>query len=121
MDRNEFGQGGDKPKDVPFVVRNVNSQCPCLPLLKSQDEVETHRNKMHEGDLLMSQIKMKLENIEEKVDKLEISIDKNFESFRKDIDELRLKPAKRWDGLITIIITLIAGAIFGLVVSRIGL
>lgn len=96
------------------------NKCPCAPLLKTQNEVETHRDKMHEGDLLMSQIKMKLENIEEKVDKLEVSIGRNFESFRKDIDELRLKPAKRWDGLITIIITLVIGAVFGLVLSQIG-
>lgn len=89
-------------------------KCPCEAMVKAQGDIREHRNKLHEGDITMTQIKMKLENIETKVDKLEVKIDKKFDDFSKDIEELKMKPGERWDGLVTIIITAFVAGLIGL-------
>ena len=37
------------------------------------------------------------------------------------MEELKMKPAKKWDGLMTLITALIVGALFGLLFAKMGL
>lgn len=98
-----------------------DKQCPCEPLLRTRDKVDGYGVRLHEGDIAMAQINLKLETIEKKVDKLELIIDKKFEIFYRDIEELKMKPAKRWDGLMTIIMTLVVGVMFGVLFAQMGI
>lgn len=95
--------------------------CPCNSVKKAQKDIDETTKRLHEGDLLMAKISINLENIEKKVDNLESKIDTQFDKFARDIEDLKLKPAKRWDGLVTVLISLFVGAIFGLVASNLGL
>lgn len=95
-------------------------ECPCAAVLKAQEELEAHRNRLHRGDVSMAQIDLKLENIEKKVDKLEGNLDKKFERLSEEIEELKLKPAKRWDGVVTVVITLVVGMLIGLFFTQVG-
>jgi len=95
--------------------------CPCDALINTRDEVIEHREQLRLGDIAMAKINTTLENIEEKMENLEKTIDKKFEAITKDINELKMKPAKRWDNLTNVLITLIVGAIFGIVLSQLGL
>ena len=95
--------------------------CPCTDLKKVQDIVERGRERLHEGDIIMAEIKLTLKTISEKVDALDVKVDKKFEKLTAEMEELKMKPAKRWDGLMTVLISLIAGALIGLLFAQIGL
>ena len=94
---------------------------PCEDLKKIQIIVDRDRERLHEGDIIMAEIKLTLKTIGEKVDALDVKMDKKFEKLTSEMEELKMKPAKRWDGLMTVLISLIAGALFGLLFTQIGL
>lgn len=93
----------------------------CADMIRIDREVREGWIEIHKGSVFMAEIKVTLVNIGAKVDGLEKKIDRGFEEFSKDIEELKMKPAKRWDGLITMLITLIVGVMFGLFIHSIGL
>ena len=95
--------------------------CPCKDLKKVQDIVERGRERLHEGDIIMAEIKLTLKTISEKVDALDAKVDKKFEKLTVEMEELKMKPAKKWDGLMTLITALIVGALFGLLFAKMGL
>lgn len=94
---------------------------PCEDLKKIQIIVDRGRERLHEGDIIMAEIKLTLKTIGEKVDALDVKMDKKFEKLTSEMEELKMKPAKRWDGLMTVLISLIAGALIGLLFAQIGL
>ena len=94
---------------------------PCEDLKKIQIIVDRGRERLHEGDIIMAEIKLTLKTIGEKVDALDVKMDKKFEKLTAEMEELKMKPAKRWDGLMTVLISLIAGALIGMLFAQIGL
>ena len=94
---------------------------PCEDLKKIQIIVDRGRERLHEGDIIMAEIKLTLKTIGEKVDALDVKMDKKFEKLTSEMEELKMKPAKRWDGLMTVLISMIAGALIGLLFAQIGL
>jgi len=45
---------------------------------------------------------------------------RDMDIFRKDVDELKAKPAKRWEAAVGQIVSLIIAAAFGAVIMKIG-
>lgn len=51
----------------------------------------------------------------------EEAVEKDVKEMKTDIKTLITKPAKRWDNLVSQLITLIVAAIFGFILAKIGL
>jgi seryl-tRNA synthetase len=51
----------------------------------------------------------------------EESVEKDVKEMKNDVKTLITKPAKRWDNLVSQLITLIVAAIFGFILAKIGL
>lgn len=49
------------------------------------------------------------------------TLNANFNNLASDVEDLKEKPAKRWDSLVNNIIWGVAGSLLALVLSRIGL
>ena len=49
------------------------------------------------------------------------TLNTNFNNLASDVEDLKEKPAKRWDSLVNNIIWGVAGSLLALVLSRIGL
>jgi hypothetical protein len=94
---------------------------PCEDMKKVQDIIERGRQRLHEGDIIMAEIKLTLKTISEKVDALDVKVDKKFEKLTSEMEELKMKPAKKWDGLMSLITALLVGALFGAFFTAIGL
>ena len=94
---------------------------PCADFIRLEKDVKEGAKSIHEGELLMVKVGVELKDIGDKVDKLDAKMDKQFEKVGTDIEELKMKPAKKWDGLMTVLIALIAGALFGIVVNSLGI
>jgi chromosome segregation ATPase len=63
---------------------------------------------------LAMQVKMLTESVEHNIARLEGSLHEHGER----IGALESKPAKRWDGIVSQIITLIVAAVFGMVAGK---
>lgn len=94
---------------------------PCEDMKKVQEIIEKGRERLHEGDIIMVEIKFTLKTISEKVDALDIKVDKKFEKLTSEMEEIKMKPAKKWDGLMSLITALFVGALFGALFTAIGL
>jgi len=94
---------------------------PCEDLKKIQIIVDRGRERLHEGDIIMAEIKLTLRTIGEKVDALDVKMDKKFEKLTSEMEELKMKPAKKWDGLMSLITALLVGALFGAFFTTLGL
>lgn len=103
------------------MTDDTTNKRPCKDFIRLERVVETGTKKIHEGDVLMAEVKVKLGDIGNKVDKLDAKMDMQFNRVASDIEELKMKPAKKWDGLMTVLIALIAGALFGIVVTSLGI
>jgi seryl-tRNA synthetase len=51
----------------------------------------------------------------------EEAVEKDVKEMKNDVKTLITKPAKRWDNLVSQLITLIVAAIFGFILAKIGL
>lgn len=51
----------------------------------------------------------------------EENVEKDVKEIKADVKELTSKPAKRWDNLISQIITLVVAAVVGFLLAKIGL
>ena len=51
----------------------------------------------------------------------QVRIENNLKTVREDVDELKAKPAKRWEGLVTHVLTALAGAVVAYMLAKIGL
>ena len=51
----------------------------------------------------------------------EENVEKDVKEIKSDVKELASKPAKRWDNLVSQIITLVVAAVVGFLLARIGL
>lgn len=51
----------------------------------------------------------------------EENVEKDVKEIKSDVKELANKPAKRWDNLVSQIITLVVAAVVGFLLARIGL
>lgn len=91
-------------------------KCPCDSLINAKKDIKDHGSKIHEGDVAMAEIKVKLENIEKRFDKFEDKIDIQFKELTDKLQCIELKPAKRWDALVGAGIGSVVGAIVSAVV-----
>lgn len=110
-------------------------KCPCDNLLNVKKDIREHGDRLHRGDITLAEINLKLEAIDKRFDTVDKRFDKFEEKFDKQSTEqsnkidnqfkeltdkilcIELKPAKRWDGLVTAGI----GAIVGAIVSAIAM
>ena len=74
------------------------------------DEVETRQNDL---DKLVSTVAVLAER--------EKNVESNVEEIKDDVKSLKSKPAKRWESLVTQIITIVVAAVAGFVLAKIGL
>ena len=51
----------------------------------------------------------------------EEAVEKDVKEMKNDVKTLITKPAKRWDNLVSQLITLVVAAIFGFILAKIGL
>lgn len=79
-------------------------------LFKQQDAIQTLTETVHTLAMSIQKQGISLQNTEKKVD-----------GMKKDVDELKTKPAKRWEHTITVIITAVVTAIATFVLTKIGL
>ena len=74
------------------------------------DEVEIRQNDL---DKLVSTVAVLAER--------EKNVESNVEEIKDDVKSLKSKPAKRWESLVTQIITILVAAVAGFVLAKIGL
>lgn len=74
------------------------------------DDVEKKQNDLSELVGTVKVLATKEENIEN-----------DIKEMKDDVKEIKSQPAKRWEGLVTQLITLIVAAVVGFVLARIGL
>lgn len=74
------------------------------------DEVESRQNDL---DKLVSTVAVLAER--------EKNVESNVEEIKDDVKSLKSKPAKRWENLVTQIITIVVAAVAGFVLAKIGL
>lgn len=74
------------------------------------DEVETRQNDL---DKLVSTVAVLAER--------EKNVESNVEEIKDDVKSLKSKPGKRWENLVTQIITIVVAAVAGFVLAKIGL
>lgn len=72
--------------------------------------LEKRQDDLEELTLTVKTLAIKEENIESTVKEI-----------KDDVKEFKNKPAKRWELLVTTVITLVVGAVLGFIFSRIGL
>lgn len=74
------------------------------------DEQKTLTESVHKLAMSLERLTSAQENTAEKVDEL-----------TDDVDELKSKPAKRWDSVTTVVITAVITAVLTYIFTRIGL
>ena len=74
------------------------------------DEVETRQNDL---DKLVSTVAVLAER--------EKNVESNVEEIKDDVKSLKNKPAKRWENLVTQIITIVVAAVAGFILAKLGL
>ena len=74
------------------------------------DEVEARQNDL---DKLVSTVAVLAER--------EKNVESNVEEIRDDVKSLKSKPGKRWESLVTQIITIVVAAVAGFILAKIGL
>ena len=81
-----------------------------MELEEPHDELEKKQNDLSElvGTVKVLAIK-------------EEAVEKDVKEMKNDVKTLITKPAKRWDNLVSQLITLIVAAIFGFILAKIGL
>lgn len=96
--------------DVDIEHRLTEVEARSKSNTKRLDEMEKRQDNLDE---LVSTVKV-LAVREERVEG-------DVQEIKTDVKELKNKPAKRWDNLVTQIITIIVAALAGYVLSKIGL
>lgn len=79
-------------------------------LFNRQDEIKELTETVHKLALSIERQGLSLKTTDQKVD-----------SLKTDVDEIKAKPAKRWDSVVTLIITTVGGALLGFLLARIGI
>lgn len=74
------------------------------------DEVETRQNDLDKLVLTVAVLAEREKNVES-----------NVEEIKDDVKSLKSKPGKRWENLVTQIITIVVAAVAGFVLAKIGL
>lgn len=74
------------------------------------DEVESRQDDL---DKLVSTVAVLAER--------EKNVESNVEEIKDDVKSLKSKPAKRWESLVTQIITILVAAVAGFVLAKLGL
>lgn len=74
------------------------------------DEVESRQDDL---DKLVSTVAVLAER--------EKNVESNVEEIKDDVKSLKSKPAKRWENLVTQIITILVAAVAGFVLAKLGL
>lgn len=48
-------------------------------------------------------------------------LDRGVRAVRADVDELKARPGRRWDGVVTVVLTAVATALITLLLARMGI
>ena len=85
--------------------------------LKRIDEQTKLTESIHELATSVKVLTVEQKSMMEKID----STNKKIESVSNDVEELKQKPAKRWDGVVTVIISGIIGGLLTFLLMKLGL
>ena len=72
--------------------------------------VDVVEERLHSGDVTLALLKQRLDQIDAKLDEVSLAI-----------QELRMKPARRWDSLSQQILTWVVAALLAFIAVKIGL
>lgn len=98
-------------KDIQAIQQTiVRLETQMSAALKRIDEQTKIADALNKQTTLVDKISMKLDLQEESI-----------KSLRKDVEELKSKPVKRWDNVSTVIITCLITAIITYILAQIGL
>ena len=103
------------PEDVvgainKLTTEQVRMQEQIKTLFNRQDEIKELTETVHKLALSIERQGLSLKSTDEKVDGLKI-----------DVDEMKAKPAKRWDSVVGIVITAIVTAVVTYFLTKAGM
>lgn len=86
----------------------------------THEQLHTIFNRLDRQDALLETIHTLSANVgvvAKGVDRL----DKSMGVVRKDVDELKSRPGKRWEGVVTTVITIVVTAVITFILAKIGI
>lgn len=86
----------------------------------TREQMHTVFNRLDKQDALLETIHTMSANVAGMAQSVE-RMDKSITGVRKDVDELKARPGKRWEGVITTIITAVVSAMAALVLAKMGI
>jgi septal ring factor EnvC (AmiA/AmiB activator) len=75
-------------------------KCPCDNMVKVQADIEAQNKRLAQGDTNFKLLEYQLKTINEGIIKMEQTLSDKINEMKTDVNCLKEKPAKRWDGLV---------------------